>query len=99
MEIKGSKGSMIVTDQTLDIYDLNGEKQKSYAYPQLYTGTFMDIGGSLFSEQMQCFLERISYDDFNKGEGCTPEQALYVQRVVEAIYQSNLEKSKVQIRG
>ncbi len=100
IEIHGDKKYMVITDQTLEINNVNGEKQESFAYPQLYAGTFMDIGGSLFSEQIKCFLQRVSCGNgFNKVEGCTPEQALYVQRVIEAIYQSDLEKAKVGIGG
>ena len=98
IEIHGDKKTMIVTDQTLDILDIDGNKLESYAYPQLYTGSFIDIGGLLYSKQIDSFLKCVEDNEkCNEIKGCTPEQALYVQQVVEAIYKSSKEKRKIRI--
>lgn len=98
MEIYGEGKRMIVTDQTLDVVDEEGNKLQSYAYPQLYSGCFMDIGGLLYSKQMESFRQRVENNTNGRElEGCTPKQALYVQRVVEAIYRSSKEKCIVRM--
>lgn len=83
LEIKGTKGSMIVTDQTLDIFDLEGKQIENLVYPDLYGGAFMDVGGILYSKQMEAFLAALE----NQGD-TNLESAVYVQKAIKEIYQS-----------
>ena len=89
MEIQGDAGRIVLTDQTLELFDMDGEKLEEYTYPDLYPGCFMDLGGLLLSYQMDSFLKNISGKKLEKRmQGCTPYEALYVQRVIESIYRS-----------
>lgn len=83
VEIQGTEGRMIVTDQTLDIYDLDGNQMQQYVYPDLYDGAYIDIGGLWFSKQMETFLNVIE-----GKQRPNLKKALYVQKVVKKIYQS-----------
>lgn len=83
LEIQGTDGSMAVTDQTLDIYDREGNRVRQYVYPDLYSGAYIDIGGLWFSKQMEAFLEVIE----GKREP-NLKSALYVQKAVKEIYKS-----------
>ena len=83
--ILGTEGSLEITDQTLKRFDIHGDLLEDYTYPDLYDGCFMDIGGILFSKQMEDFLKLI---DHKETYGCTPKEAIYVQRVIESIYKS-----------
>ena len=83
LEVEGTKGKMIVTDQTLDIFDSKGEQIENLVYPDLYGGAYMDVGGILYSRQMEAFLGVLS------GQQSTNlESAVYVQKVIKKIYQS-----------
>ena len=55
LEIKGTKGKMIVTDQTLAVFDNEGRQIEDLVYPDLYGGSYMDVGGILYSKQMEAF--------------------------------------------
>lgn len=92
LEIKGTEGSMIVTDQTLDIYDLDGNVLHNFVYPDLYDGAFMDVGGILYSKQMQYFMDVL--DDSHKSN---LESSVYVQQVIEKIYESVSKKEIIEI--
>lgn len=92
VELIGTKGKLVVTDQTLDIYDLDGKLMENYVYPDLYGGTYMDVGGILYSNQMESFLNAIDND-----ESTNLEDAVYVQKVIRDIYISVDEKKKVVI--
>jgi len=85
LEIIGTKGSLCVTDQTVEVFDLNGVKIKDYTNPDLYGGAFMDIGGILYSRQMEAFFNLLAA---NPSTGCTAEEAVYVQQVIEGMYKS-----------
>ena len=82
---------MIVTDQTLEILYKDGER-KFYTYPELYNGSFMDIGGLLYSKQIEELLE---YYISNKKPLNTIENSLYVQNIVELMYQSAKNDGKI----
>ncbi len=98
MEITGENGKMILTDQTLEVFDADGKKSEDYTYPDLYDGCFMDLGGLLYSYQMESFLRKINQESTGETtEGCTPEQALYVQKILESIYQSAREHREVKV--
>ena len=92
IEIEGSNGKMIVTDQTLDIYDKEGTQLENYVYPDLYGGTYMDVGGILYSKQMEAFLEAL---EGNRETNLS--SSVYVQRVIEEIYKSVASGEEVAI--
>lgn len=83
LEVQGTKGSMIVTDQTLDIFDSEGRQIENLVYPDLYGGAFMDVGGILYSRQMETFLDALS-----GRQDTNLESAVYVQKAIKKIYQS-----------
>ncbi len=92
----GENGKIVVTDQTLDLYDNAGGKIEEYTYPDLYGGDYIDIGGMLYSHQMAEFISCIEGEKGN-NIGCTPKQALYVQEIIEAIYSSAENKCVVEV--
>jgi|GEM_PF-6619144 len=91
IEIVGTNATMIVTDQTLEILYKDGER-KFYTYPELYNGSFMDIGGLLYSKQIE---ELLDYYISNKKPLNTIENSLYVQNIVELMYQSAKNDGKI----
>lgn len=96
MTITGTEGTIVATDQTLDIYLPSGDKTEEYTYPDLYGGDYMDIGGMLYSHQMSEFLQRLG-KRLSSSVGCTPDQALYVQKVIEALYESAEKHKEVEV--
>ncbi len=86
--VRGEKGKLIVTDQTLVHYDLDGKILEEYSYPQLYPGAFMDIGGLNYSYQIEKFIELID----SKNSVTNIQDAVYDQYIVEKLYES-AEKS------
>lgn len=94
VEIEGTMGKMIVTDQTLDVYDQQGNQIQNLVYPDLYGGTYMDVGGILYSKQMEAFLDVLD----NKQE-TNLESAVYVQKVIKEIYRSVDEGKKISIES
>lgn len=88
LEVRGEKGKLIVTDQTLVRYDVDGKILEEYSYPQLYPGAFMDIGGLNYSYQIEKFIELID----SKGTVTNIQDAVYDQYIVEKLYES-AEKS------
>lgn len=98
IEIHGNEKTMVVTDQTLDLFNMDRNTVESYSYPQLYSGSFIDIGGLLYSKQMDSFLQRVANKHkFENIDGCTPKQALYVQKIVESIYLSARENREIKV--
>lgn len=83
LEIEGNDGKMVVTDQTLDIFDKNGNLKENLVYPDLYDGSFMDVGGILYSKQMERFLDVLE----NKADN-NLKSSVYVQKVIRDIYTS-----------
>ncbi len=94
LEIQCQEGRMIVTDQTLEVYDLDGKLLEEFVYPDLYMGTFMDVGGLLYSKQMEAFLDML------EGKKTTNlQEAVYVQNVVNHIYKSVAEDKKIRVES
>lgn len=92
LEISGTKGNMIVTDQTLDIFDNEGKQIENLVYPDLYGGAFMDVGGILYSRQMEAFLNVLE-----DKQATNLESAVYVQKVIKEIYKSVELNKKISI--
>lgn len=91
LEIIGEEGKMIVTDQTLEVIDAEGGQVSNWAYPELYDGAFMDVGGLLYSKQIEQFMDLLESKDVKSNL----EESVYVQHVIEKIYESAEKKQKV----
>lgn len=90
LELFGEKGKMIVTDQTLEVFDLEDNKIEDYVYPDLYGGAFMDVGGILYSKQMEAF-----FDVLNGKTEANIAGAVYDQFVISKIYDSVNNNTKI----
>lgn len=92
IEIQGERAKLTITDQTLGIITDNGIKQLTA--PDLYTGSYVDIGGIGFSKQMQAFYESIrnrTESDLGISGAC------YVHKVIEAMYFSAKANKRVDL--
>lgn len=89
--VTGSKGTLEITDQTIHLFK-NGKISQEIYYPELYKGYYIDIGGPNYSLQMADFINSIQ-----KGkQPCTNiKTALYVQNLVDKIYQSANDNHKL----
>lgn len=94
IEITGSEGKLIITDQTVNIYNKQGEMTGDLTYPDLYGGAYMDIGGVLYSKQMEAFFDLL-YNGTTSGS--TLEEAVYVQKIVDCIYKSAESGMKIAV--
>lgn len=95
IDIKGEQGSIIVTDQTVEVLDFENRRLEYYTYPDLYSGAFIDIGGMNFSLQMQAFLD---YCVQNKEPLNTVESSIYVQKIIDAMYSSADTGKEVEVK-
>ncbi len=94
IEATGSLGRLKVTDQELRLERETGT-DTSY-YPDLYTGSYIDIGGPHFSEQIAHFISSIR----DKTEpGTDLASGFYVQTLVDAIYRSDRHDGEVCLIG
>jgi predicted dehydrogenase len=94
LEIFGTNGKMVVTDQTLDIFDNDDESILNLTYPDLYGGAYMDVGGVLYSNQMQHFIDMLDKKSELKSNLF---DAVYDQKIIEKIYESAERKEIVTI--
>jgi len=85
LDIIGEKGRMIVTDQSLEIFDSEEKCVNRFYNPDLYEGTFMDIGGILYSNQIRAFID-LCRDKSSKIN--TLEDSICLQNLIETIYKS-----------
>ncbi len=85
LNIIGDAGKIEATDQTLMIYDGSGRLKQEFTYPDLYDGCFMDVGGLLFSHQMESFMDNIDKNEVCAG--ASAKEAVMVQKMIEEIYQ------------
>lgn len=92
--IVGEKGTIIITDQTLEVLNRDDEREEYYTYPDLYGGAFIDIGGINFSLQMQDFLD---YCILDKEPLNTVENSIYVQKIIDAMYLSSDTRQEVEV--
>ncbi len=91
LEAVGSLGSLKVTDQEIRLEQASGVVI-SY-YPDLYQGSYIDIGGPHFSKQMELFISSVrdnSVPEANLASG------LYVQTLIDAIYRSARHQGEAQ---
>ena len=89
VEITAENGTMIVTDQTIDLMLSSSSKYGSfkpkYVSSDLYEGYYIDIGGSNFSLQMQDFISSLKE---GRNSSSDLESGFYVQTLVDAMYRS-----------
>lgn len=96
LEIKGENGKIEVTDQTVEVYDENNNRIHYYTNPDLYDGAFMDIGGLLYSKQIEEFLKLL--EDGVESQNSL-ESSLYIQKLIKAIYKSAESKREIIMGG
>jgi len=94
IDILGSKGNLIITDDTLDLFldeSFNGyEKGKTHlSAADLFTGVYIDIGGPKFTYQAQNFLNAIENKSLVQPD---IKQGYHVQQIVDASYESARNK-------
>ncbi len=93
LDFVGELGTLTVSDQTLDIA-FNDGRSETMSYPDFYQGYYIDIGGPLFSIQMEKLAQFI---DHNVPIETTLESGLAVQRIIDAIYRSAEQKQEVSL--
>lgn len=87
--VEGTNGRLIVTEQTIDIE--HGECKERITYPDLYQGNYIDVAGINYTLEMNTFVNEIN----GIKSGMDIEQGAYIQRVVDAMYQSAKLKERV----
>jgi predicted dehydrogenase len=85
MDVYGSEGKLEITDQTLRVFDTAGTVIQNFSYPDLYGGAFMDIGGILYSNQINAFFDLV---ETGNSAGASLREAAYVQKVIDCLYKS-----------
>jgi len=101
IEIEGDKGKMVVSDQNLvlEMYDENTKEyiiESKWNYPDLYEGYYVDIGGPLYSTQMELFVDIVK----NKRKSDVDiERSLHTQKIIDTIYKSAEQKKQISIDG
>jgi len=85
IEITGEKKVLTVTDQTVQIKDRQTGTEERLAFPELYKGYHIDIGGSLYSTQMVKFIDAIRT---RKNPESDIESAYHIQNIVDTMYRS-----------
>ena len=92
VEVEGENATIKITDHVVEL-NKNGVITV-LTDPDLYTGSYIDIGGICYSMQMQSFYNSLS----SKAETETNiENAYYVQRVIDRIYESAEKNERVYI--
>lgn len=90
--IEGTEGTMIVTEQTIDI--VKGDDIQKITYPDLYQGDYADIAGINYSLEMKTFIEEIngncSHMDIAQGA--------HIQCVIDAMYESAKTGERVEVQ-
>lgn len=95
IEIAGSKANMTVTDQEV-IIKYKDDTVEKYTNPDLYEGYYLDIGGPLFSVEMESFINAVR----NKAKIETDiEHGYYIQSVIDKMYESAEKKISIKIEG
>lgn len=93
LTVTGTEGELVVTEQTIDI--LKGSEKERITYPDLYKGDYADIAGINYSLEMKAFLDEM------KGirSGLDIVQGAYIQKVVDAMYESARTGKKVEVKS
>lgn len=91
--VEGEEGMLIVTEQTIDIIK-NGREER-ITYPDLYKGDYVDIAGINYSLEMKEFVNEMN----GIKSGLDIAQGAYIQKIVDAMYQSARLSKKVEVIG
>jgi len=90
--IEGDEATLKVTDHIVELTK-NGSTT-ILTEPDLYQGSFVDIGGIAYSTQMQDFCNSILFQTKDKNG---LKEALYVQRIIDSMYTSSQENITILI--
>jgi predicted dehydrogenase len=93
LDILGENGSLIISDDTLDLFldTPKGEYKEGKTFlsaNDLFTGVFIDIAGSKFTLQAQEFVNSLLE---KRQASPSIKDGYYVQKIVDACYQSAAE--------
>ena len=92
IQIDAGDRALVITEQTVEI--IEGEKATIITEPDLYKGSYVDIGGIAYSLQMEAFYNSIiSQED----SASNIANACCVHKIVDAMYQSAACKQEVQL--
>lgn len=92
IEIVGKEGTLTVTDQTVHVTNRRTGTEETSAFPDLYRGYHIDIGGSLYSTQMVKFIDAVRTRTNPESD---IESAYHVQSIVDAMYRSANETKRM----
>jgi predicted dehydrogenase len=95
LKITGDNGSMTVNDHSVTVTDKNGSIAQRHTVADLYSGYYFDIAGCCYSLQMEAFARAI----ISKKHSSNILDAVYAQRLVDAIYSSSSRGSAVAFAG
>ena len=98
IEVNGDYGYISVDDDGLElIIDSQKSNMKEgryyYSSTDLYKGNYFDVAGGYYSRQTEAFLDFMKTNI--KGDLSDFQQSADVQSIIETLYQSNKEQSKV----
>ena len=90
LEILGHNGSLVITDDTLDLFldKAHGEYRAGKTYlsaNDLFTGVYIDIAGAKFTYQAQEFIKALQE---KRQTSPSIRDGWYVQKIVDACYES-----------
>ncbi len=93
LEILGENGSLVITDDTLDLFldNAKGDYKEGKTFlsaNDLFTGVFIDIAGAKFTYQAQEFVNALRE---KRQASPSIRDGYYVQKIVDACYQSASE--------
>jgi len=94
IEITGGKAILVVTDQAVQVKNLQTGREERLTFPDLYKGYHIDIGGSFYSTQMVKFIDAVKN---RKNPQSDIESACNVQNIVEKIYLSAEQGKKIEL--
>jgi predicted dehydrogenase len=92
IEITGAEGTLTVTDQTVQITNRRTGTEERLAFPDLYKGYHIDIGGSLYSTQMVKLIDAVRTRTNPESD---IESARHVQNIVDALYRSSNQAKRI----
>ncbi len=92
IEITGEGGVLTVTDQTVQITNRRTGTEERLAFPDLYAGYHIDIGGSLYSTQMVKLIAAVRTRTNPESD---VESAYQVQNIVDTMYRSPNQAKRI----
>jgi predicted dehydrogenase len=91
LDILGENGSLVITDDTLDLFLDNpvGEYKEGKTFlsaNDLFTGVYIDIAGAKFTYQAQEFISALKE---KRPASPSIKDGYYIQKIVDSCYQSS----------